>query len=57
YPQPKKRDETLPPGWEERTDIRGRTYWLNRAEKKTVWEHPTLVSPERPRSSSISDPR
>lgn len=31
----------LPPGWEERQDANGRTYYVNHNEKTTQWEPPT----------------
>lgn len=32
----------LPPGWEERQDANGRTYYVNHIAKTTQWERPTL---------------
>lgn len=32
---------TLPPGWEERQDANGRTYYVNHAARTTQWERPT----------------
>ncbi|XP_037904252.1 E3 ubiquitin-protein ligase Nedd-4 isoform X2 [Hermetia illucens] len=34
--------EPLPPGWEERQDANGRTYFLNHIARTTQWERPTL---------------
>lgn len=31
----------LPPGWEERTDAQGRTYYVNHNERTTQWERPS----------------
>ncbi|XP_054722062.1 E3 ubiquitin-protein ligase NEDD4-like [Uloborus diversus] len=31
----------LPPGWEERQDANGRTYYVNHAARTTQWERPT----------------
>lgn len=30
----------LPPGWEERQDANGRTYYVNHIARFTQWEHP-----------------
>jgi hypothetical protein len=34
--------EPLPPGWEERTDQYGRTYYVNHNSRTTQWARPTL---------------
>ncbi|CAG9764978.1 unnamed protein product [Ceutorhynchus assimilis] len=34
----------LPPGWEERQDANGRTYYVNHIARTTQWERPTLPS-------------
>lgn len=34
--------EPLPPGWEERQDANGRTYYLNHQERTTQWIRPSL---------------
>ncbi|KAM6181399.1 E3 ubiquitin-protein ligase NEDD4 isoform 3-T3 [Erethizon dorsatum] len=31
----------LPPGWEERQDILGRTYYVNHGSRRTQWKRPT----------------
>lgn len=31
----------LPPGWEERQDILGRTYYVNHESRRTQWKRPT----------------
>lgn len=31
----------LPPGWEERQDANGRTYYVNHVARFTQWEHPS----------------
>lgn len=31
----------LPPGWEERQDANGRTYYVNHIARFTQWERPT----------------
>jgi E3 ubiquitin-protein ligase NEDD4 len=31
----------LPPGWEERQDANGRTYYVNHIARTTQWERPT----------------
>lgn len=37
--------EPLPPGWEERQDANGRTYYLNHVERTTQWQRPTATDP------------
>ncbi|CAH1107655.1 unnamed protein product [Psylliodes chrysocephalus] len=37
---------SLPPGWEERQDANGRTYYVNHIARTTQWERPTLSSPD-----------
>lgn len=32
----------LPPGWEERQDANGRTYYVNHVARTTQWERPTI---------------
>lgn len=32
----------LPPGWEERQDANGRTYYVNHLARTTQWERPTF---------------
>ncbi|KAB1276844.1 E3 ubiquitin-protein ligase NEDD4 [Camelus dromedarius] len=32
----------LPPGWEERQDILGRTYYVNHESRRTQWKRPTF---------------
>ena len=34
-------DEPLPPGWEERVDSQGRTFYVNHNTRTTQWERPT----------------
>ena len=31
---------SLPPGWEERQDFNGRTYYVNHVARTTQWQHP-----------------
>ena len=31
---------SLPPGWEERQDLNGRTYYVNHVARTTQWQHP-----------------
>ncbi|XP_058804141.1 E3 ubiquitin-protein ligase NEDD4 isoform X2 [Phymastichus coffea] len=38
----------LPPGWEERQDANGRTYYVNHIARFTQWERPTLVQENIP---------
>ncbi|XP_052743644.1 E3 ubiquitin-protein ligase Nedd-4 isoform X2 [Bicyclus anynana] len=35
--------DVLPPGWEERQDANGRTYYVNHIARSTQWERPTLT--------------
>ncbi|XP_062712480.1 E3 ubiquitin-protein ligase Nedd-4-like isoform X2 [Aedes albopictus] len=35
--------DALPPGWEERQDAIGRTYYVNHIARTTQWERPTAV--------------
>ncbi|CAH0589905.1 unnamed protein product [Chrysodeixis includens] len=41
--QPTIGGEALPPGWEERQDANGRTYYVNHIERSTQWERPTFM--------------
>ncbi|XP_028177006.1 E3 ubiquitin-protein ligase Nedd-4 isoform X2 [Ostrinia furnacalis] len=34
--------DPLPPGWEERQDANGRTYYVNHNERSTQWERPNI---------------
>ena len=34
-------EEPLPPGWEERVDSQGRTFYVNHNTRTTQWERPT----------------
>ncbi|KAF8793148.1 E3 ubiquitin-protein ligase NEDD4 like protein [Argiope bruennichi] len=38
---PPSNHSPLPPGWEERQDANGRTYYVNHAARTTQWERPT----------------
>lgn len=38
---PSENLEPLPPGWEERTDPQGRTYYVNHNSRTTQWARPT----------------
>nr|2N8S_A Chain A, E3 ubiquitin-protein ligase NEDD4 [Rattus norvegicus] len=31
----------LPPGWEERQDVLGRTYYVNHESRTTQWKRPS----------------
>ncbi|XP_015264671.1 PREDICTED: E3 ubiquitin-protein ligase NEDD4 isoform X2 [Gekko japonicus] len=35
-------EASLPPGWEERQDLLGRTYYVNHESRRTQWKRPTL---------------
>ncbi|XP_041984545.1 E3 ubiquitin-protein ligase Nedd-4 [Aricia agestis] len=35
--------DPLPPGWEERQDANGRTYFVNHIARSTQWERPTFM--------------
>ncbi|CAB3244315.1 unnamed protein product [Arctia plantaginis] len=41
--QPTIGGDALPPGWEERQDANGRTYYVNHIERSTQWERPTFT--------------
>lgn len=41
--QPVIAGDALPPGWEERQDANGRTYYVNHIERSTQWERPTFT--------------
>ncbi|PRP77788.1 rho GTPase activating protein [Planoprotostelium fungivorum] len=43
-PPPIVRDMSMPPGWEESVDPKGRTYYIDRKNRKTQWEHPRASS-------------
>ena len=34
----------MPEGWEERTDLSGRVYYVDHSNQKTQWEHPASKS-------------
>ncbi len=38
---PDGNDEPLLPGWEERVDSQGRTFYVNHNDRTTQWERPT----------------
>nr|XP_005905690.1 PREDICTED: E3 ubiquitin-protein ligase NEDD4 isoform X4 [Bos mutus] len=40
--QQQQEPSPLPPGWEERQDILGRTYYVNHESRRTQWKRPTL---------------
>uniref|UniRef100_T1JDY1 E3 ubiquitin-protein ligase n=1 Tax=Strigamia maritima TaxID=126957 RepID=T1JDY1_STRMM len=42
----------LPPGWEERQDANGRTYYVNHVARTTQWERPTGVDESEAESRS-----
>lgn len=39
--------EALPPGWEERQDAIGRTYYVNHIARTTQWERPTATNSQQ----------
>ncbi|XP_045537381.1 E3 ubiquitin-protein ligase Nedd-4 [Papilio machaon] len=41
--QPTIGGDPLPPGWEERQDANGRTYYVNHIARSTQWERPTFT--------------
>ena len=43
----------LPPGWEERQDANGRTYYVNHVARSTQWNHP--AASERSDSSGLQE--
>uniref|UniRef100_A0A8D0GBQ8 WW domain-containing protein n=1 Tax=Sphenodon punctatus TaxID=8508 RepID=A0A8D0GBQ8_SPHPU len=38
---PQQESSPLPPGWEERQDLVGRTYYVNHESRRTQWKRPT----------------
>ncbi|XP_069838547.1 E3 ubiquitin-protein ligase NEDD4 isoform X1 [Dendropsophus ebraccatus] len=42
YHQQQQELSPLPPGWEEKQDILGRTYYINHQFKRTQWQRPTI---------------
>lgn len=43
---------TLPPGWEERQDANGRTYYCNHNTRSTQWDRPIIGVANRPETSA-----
>ncbi|GCB62707.1 hypothetical protein scyTo_0007270, partial [Scyliorhinus torazame] len=43
----------LPPGWEEKTDNLGRTYYVNHNNRTTQWQRPSLVDVENESDTNI----
>ncbi|KAM4749507.1 E3 ubiquitin-protein ligase NEDD4 isoform 2-T2 [Rhinophrynus dorsalis] len=41
-PQQQQELSVLPPGWEERQDILGRTYYISHQYRRTQWQRPTI---------------
>ncbi|XP_006163345.1 E3 ubiquitin-protein ligase NEDD4 isoform X2 [Tupaia chinensis] len=39
--QPQQEPSPLPPGWEERQDVLGRTYYANHESRRTQWKRPS----------------
>ena len=48
---------TLPPGWEERQDANGRTYYVNHVARTTQWQHPGSVDGENVHNEDHVDHR
>ncbi|XP_067105779.1 E3 ubiquitin-protein ligase NEDD4-like isoform X3 [Osmerus mordax] len=46
----------LPPGWEERKDAKGRTYYVNHNTRSTTWTRPVVQLPEDRASTSAASP-
>lgn len=46
-------DSSLPPGWEERQDANGRTYYVNHVARSTQWDRPTMNNENRNTSHQI----
>ncbi|XP_068072110.1 E3 ubiquitin-protein ligase NEDD4-like isoform X29 [Danio rerio] len=44
----------LPPGWEERKDPKGRTYYVNHNNRSTTWTRPILQHTEDGASTSVA---
>ena len=47
----------MPPGWEERQDANGRTYYVNHVARTTQWQHPGSEGGENVRSEDHVDHR
>ncbi|XP_060560176.1 E3 ubiquitin-protein ligase NEDD4-like isoform X2 [Ruditapes philippinarum] len=45
----------MPPGWEERVDANGRTYYVNHAHRTTQWERPTVETETEQESTTTED--
>lgn len=46
--------DALPPGWEERQDAIGRTYYVNHIARTTQWERPTAVPTQHGNNESAA---
>ena len=38
----REEEEKLPPNWEKRTDVNGRSYYIDHVNKKSQWPKPTM---------------
>ena len=45
----------LPPGWEERMDANGRTFYVNHLTRTTQWRHPSLALSPGNDASTLGD--
>lgn len=46
YPLYRSDTPPLPPGWEERIDQNGRTFYVDNINRRTQWERPSLAPTE-----------
>ncbi|XP_078408049.1 E3 ubiquitin-protein ligase NEDD4-like isoform X2 [Cetorhinus maximus] len=51
--QREQQQPPLPPGWEEKTDNLGRTYYVNHNNRTTQWQRPSLVDVENETDTNI----
>ncbi|XP_078076332.1 E3 ubiquitin-protein ligase NEDD4-like isoform X10 [Mustelus asterias] len=51
--QREQQQPPLPPGWEEKTDNLGRTYYVNHNNRTTQWQRPSLVDVENESDTNI----
>lgn len=42
-PRPQQQLPPMPPGWEEKVDNLGRTYFVNHNNRSTQWKRPTTM--------------
>ncbi|KAI8338086.1 E3 ubiquitin-protein ligase RSP5 [Chlamydoabsidia padenii] len=45
-PESRRRSVALPPGWEQREDQLGRSYYVDHNTRTTTWKRPSIITPE-----------